>query len=183
MYAIGYSDSVMIGSTRPPLCAPLAGKSGTWIVKINKSSVPIIKEGIDTNAVVMTMMILSISLFLRRAATAPSTMPKMPAITAAITPSFTDVFMPSKITSTTIRPLCFREGPKSNFVTMSFRYVAYCSRSGLSSPYFASSAFCADAVIAFSLMNGPPGTACMTKNVTVMTIQTVRIASRILFRM
>ena len=41
---------------------------------------------------------------------------------------------------------------------------------------------CAAAEIAFSPMKGPPGTACMTKNVTVMTTHTVTIASRILFK-
>ena len=37
--------------------------------------------------------------------------------------------------------------------------------------------------MAFSLMNGPPGTARITKKVTVMTTHTVRIARAIRLRM
>ena len=46
----------------------------------------------------------------------------------------------------------------------------------------ASSAACAAGETAFSLMKGPPGTARMTKKVTVMTTHTVKIASPIRFR-
>lgn len=48
-------------------------------------------------------------------------------------------------------------------------------------PYLASSAACAAGETAFSLMKGPPGTARMTKKVTVMTTHTVKIASPIRF--
>ena len=37
--------------------------------------------------------------------------------------------------------------------------------------------------VAFSDMNGPPGTACMMKKVAVITTQTVRIASPRRFKM
>ena len=79
------------------------------------------KEGIETNAVVMTMMTLSSTVFLRIAATAPSTMPTTAALKAAIRPSLAEVFMPSMMISMTWRPRCLSEGPKSNFVTMSRR--------------------------------------------------------------
>ena len=51
----------------------------------------------------------------------PITTPQISAITAAISPIFTLVFIPSPIICTTVRPLCLREGPKSNFVTISLR--------------------------------------------------------------
>ena len=80
-----------------------------------------INDGMETKAVVSTMMTLSISLFRRRAATAPSGMPTRAARHAATTPSRAEVFMPSAMMSMTMRPRCFRDGPKSNFVTISFR--------------------------------------------------------------
>ena len=54
---------------------------------------------------------------------------------------------------------------------------------GLSRPYFASSAAWAAGVMAFSPTKGPPGTARMTKKVTVMTTQTVTIARKMRFKM
>ena len=83
----------------------------------------------------------------------------------------------------TMRPRCLSEGPKSNFVTTSRRYVMYWTISGLSRPYLASNAACAAGETAFSLMNGPPGTACITKKVTVMTTQTVSTANPMRFSM
>ena len=50
-------------------------------------------------------------------------------------------------------------------------------------PYLASRAFCAASETAFSARKGPPGTACITKKVTVMTIQTVKIAMATRFSM
>ena len=50
-------------------------------------------------------------------------------------------------------------------------------------PYLASNAFWAASDTAFSDRKGPPGTARMTKKVTVMTIQIVRIAMAIRFKM
>ena len=61
--------------------------------------------------------------------------------------------------------------------------MTYCSKRGLSSPYLASIAFLTDSETAFSPTKGPPGTACITKKVTVMTSHTVTIASSSLFRM
>ena len=78
-------------------------------------------DGMDTKAVVMTMMILSISLLRLRAATAPSTMPTTAAPMAAMTPSLAEVFMPSVMMSMTMRPRCFSEGPKSKWNTTSLR--------------------------------------------------------------
>ena len=43
-------------------------------------------------------------------------------------------------------------------------------------PYLASSCACAAGEMAFSLRNGPPGTARITKKVMVMTTQTVNTA-------
>ena len=80
-----------------------------------------INEGMETKAVVMTMMTLSISLLRRSAATAPSGMPTSAARHAATTPSLAEVFIPSAMMSMTMRPRCFRDGPKSNLVTTSFR--------------------------------------------------------------
>ena len=73
------------------------------------------------NAVVTTMMALSINLLRRSAATEPSTTPAANAEKAAMTPSLAEVFMPSPIMSMTSRPRCFSDGPKSSFVTISFR--------------------------------------------------------------
>lgn len=64
---------------------PFAGKRGIAIVKVKRSSVPIINDGIDTNAVVITIITLSIGLLRLRAATDPRTMPIIKAITAAKT--------------------------------------------------------------------------------------------------
>ena len=74
-----------------------------------------------TNAVVRTIISLSMNLFLFRAATAPRTTPVTSAMPAAIRPSLALTFIPSQITSITSLPLCLSEGPKSNFVTISLR--------------------------------------------------------------
>lgn len=78
------------------------------------------KEGMDTKAVVTTMMIRSMILLRRRAATAPSTTPHASAHPAAITPSLTDTFMPSMMMVDTCWPRCLMEGPKSRW-RISFR--------------------------------------------------------------
>ena len=75
MYAIGESERVITGSIRPAEVEPFAGKRGIAIVKVKRSSVPIINDGIDTNAVVITIITLSIGLLRLRAATDPRTMP------------------------------------------------------------------------------------------------------------
>ena len=69
-------------------------------------------DGMDTNAVVMIMMILSGSVFRRSAATAPKRMPSTVAISKAIRPILAEVFMPSRMMSVTMRPRCLSEGPK-----------------------------------------------------------------------
>ena len=168
---------------KPPAASPLAGRIASLIANITNKSEPIINEGIDTNAVVITIITLSMNLFRRSAAMEPSTIPTASALNAAIKPSLIETPIPSIITSVTVRPLCFKEGPKSNSVTMSFKYVTYCSPTGLSRPYLASNAACASAVSAFSLIKGPPGTARVTKNVTVITTQTVTTARRRRFKM
>ena len=58
-------------------------------------------DGIDTIAVVKTMINLSTSLFLLSAATAPSPTPNINAKIAAVTPSFADTANPSDNTSIT----------------------------------------------------------------------------------
>ena len=58
-------------------------------------------DGMDTNAVVITMIILSSTVLRRSAANAPRTMPAIAALNAAIRPSFAEVFMPSRIMSMT----------------------------------------------------------------------------------
>ena len=78
-------------------------------------------EGMETKAVLITMMDLSKTVFLRRAAVAPATTPITAAIAAAITPSLAEVRIPSMMISITVRPRCFRDGPKLNSVTISFR--------------------------------------------------------------
>ena len=102
----------MTGSISPAAVDPLAGNTCILTVKVTRSRDPIINEGIDTNAVVITIMTLSSSVFLRSAAKEPKMTPITVAIAAAITPSLADVFNPSVMMSMTIRPLCFREGPK-----------------------------------------------------------------------
>ena len=57
----------------------------------------------------------------------------------------------------------------------------YCSKTGLSKPYFASSCAVTAGLGAFSLKKGPPGIAFITKNVIVMTRNTVNKASRTRF--
>ena len=140
------------------------------------------KEGMDTKAVVSTMTTRSRNVFRLSAAKEPRTTPMTRAKAAAMRPSLADVFMPSAMMSRTWRPLCLRDGPKLKCST-SFRYVQYCSMIGLSRPYFASIAFWTAGLTAFSPTKGPPGTACMTKNVTVITTQTVNTARITLFRM
>ena len=75
----------------------------------------------ETNAVVITITARSRMLFRRSAATEPSTTPTASALNAAINPSRAEVFIPSAIMSATVRPRCFRDGPKSRRVTMSFK--------------------------------------------------------------
>ena len=100
---------------------PLAGKTIQRTAKVSRSKVPIIKEGIDTKKVVSTMISLSVNLLRRRAANVPSPRPTTTAITAAVKPKGTDTDSPSKITSPTVLPRCFRLGPKSSRVTTSRR--------------------------------------------------------------
>ena len=178
---MGYSISVITGRTSPALVEPLAGNRWVFTAKVISSSVPMIKDGIETKAVVTIMIIRSKSVFRRRAAIEPRMTPRIVAKAAAIRPSFAETFIPSVMMSMTIRPRCFRDGPKSKRVMMSFRYVTYCVNSGLSSPYFASREACTAGVTAFSPMKGPPGTACMIKNVSVMTTQIVNTAKMIRF--
>ena len=97
----------------------MAGNSGNLIENSTRRSDPIIKDGIDTKAVVTTIITLSIILLRLSAATDPRTMPQISALNAAITPSFADVLRPSEIISITFRPRRLRDGPKSNFVTIS----------------------------------------------------------------
>ena len=63
IYAMGYSASVITGRTSPAGVVPLAGSSENVMANSTSSSEPIMNEGMDTNAVVITMMTLSISLF------------------------------------------------------------------------------------------------------------------------
>ena len=79
------------------------------------------KDGIETKAVVMTIITRSMTLLRLRAAIAPSTTPQMSEAKAAMTPSLAEVFKPSVITSMTWRPLCLSEGPKSKCRTISLR--------------------------------------------------------------
>ena len=58
-------------------------------------------EGMETKAVVITMMMRSMSLLRRSAAKAPSTTPEIRAATAAMTPSLAEVRMPSEMISMT----------------------------------------------------------------------------------
>ncbi len=87
-YAAGDSESVITGRTRPPGVAPLAGKSGTLTANIISSSDPMIKDGIDTNAVVSTIIARSKNVFLFKAANEPNKMPTTRAIAEAIRPNF-----------------------------------------------------------------------------------------------
>ena len=66
-----------------------------------RSKAPAMNEGMETKAVVMTMMTLSMTLLRRSAATAPSTMPTTSAPKAAIRPSLAETFMPSAMMSMT----------------------------------------------------------------------------------
>ena len=118
---MGYSASVMIGRTRPAPVDPLAGRIIHLMANRTSSRVPIINDGMETNAVVMTMMTRSTILLRRRAAMDPRMTPTSRALNAAITPKRSETFKPREMIVMTLWPRCFREGPKSNFVTMSFR--------------------------------------------------------------
>jgi hypothetical protein len=76
----------------------------------------------------------------------------------------------------TVRPLCFKLSPNSPLIA-SDMYVIYRWCSGLSKPNFASRAFCAVGLIAFSDRNGPPGTIFIKKKVMVATANIVITAS------
>ena len=104
----------MIGKIIPCQVVPFAGNIGQETVSNINNSDPMMKDGMETNAVVITMMILSTNLLRLRAATDPSTIPKTPAKAAAIMPKTAEVFNPSRIISMTDCPLIFKEGPKSN---------------------------------------------------------------------
>ena len=140
MLAIGERPRVMTGRIRPFAVSPFAGTNPSFTEKSNRSRDPMIKDGMDTKAVDITMTTLSKMVFLLKAAIAPNTTPTIVAHAAAMIPSFADVLRPSFITSMTILPLCLRDGPKSNLVKASTKYVQYCSIRGLSRPYFASKA-------------------------------------------
>ena len=119
--ASGYRASVMMGNTSPPAASPLAGNKASFTENSTNSSEPMMNEGMEMNAVVITMMALSMNLLRRSAATEPSTTPMPSAEKAAMTPSLAETFIPSLMMSMTWRPRCFRDGPKSSFVTISFR--------------------------------------------------------------
>ena len=121
MFAMGDSESVTTGSTRPAVVEPLAGNQPSFTDKNSSRKEPMINEGMEMKAVVSTMMNLSSTVLRRSAATAPSTTPSTAASTAAMRPSFTEVRRPSAMMSLTWRPRCFSDGPKSNLVTTSFR--------------------------------------------------------------
>ena len=105
----------------PADTGPLAGNQASFTENSTNNSEPMINEGMEMNAVVITMMALSTNLLRRSAATEPSTTPTPSAEKAAMTPSLAETFRPSLIMSMTWRPRCFRDGPKSSFVTISFR--------------------------------------------------------------
>ena len=75
------------------------------------------KEGMETKAVVITMMIRSSTVFLRSAAKEPRMMPRTVAHAAAIRPSLALVLRPSPMMSMTMRPRSFREGPNRSCTT------------------------------------------------------------------
>ena len=100
---------------------PFAGKILKVIANKISSNVPTIKDGIETKAVVIIIMILSAILFLLRAATEPKMIPVTRATIAATIPSFAETLRPSEIISITFRPLCLSDGPKSKSVRISLR--------------------------------------------------------------
>ena len=130
----------------------------------------------------MTLIRLSRNLPRCIAAIHPSGIPSSSATSTATPPTLADTGNFVTIIEVTVRPLCFRLSPKSP-CRASVRYVIYCSNSGLSNPYFASSAAIALGLTAFSDKNGPPGTRFIRKKVMVATAQIVTIARPILFIM
>ncbi len=103
----------MTGRMRPPLAAPFAGSQCSVTEKRMSKSEPMMNDGIDTKAVVMTMMMRSKMVLRRSAATDPKRMPVTVASTSAIRPIFAEVFMPSRMMVVTSRPRCLSDGPKS----------------------------------------------------------------------
>ena len=70
-------------------------------------------DGIETNAVVMTIIMRSKMVLRLRAAMEPKRMPKTVAMSSAMMPILAEVRMPSAMTSVTWRPRCLMDGPKS----------------------------------------------------------------------
>ena len=101
MFAMGDRLRAMIGRINPLTLSPLAGNQPSFTENTISISEPMMNEGIEIKAVVSTMMHLSINLFRRRAATAPSTTPDTSAMAAANRPSLAEVRIPSIITSMT----------------------------------------------------------------------------------
>ena len=119
MFAMGDRDRVMTGRIKPSAVVPLAGSRPNFREKIRSRKEPMIKLGMETQAVENTMMHLSRTELRFSAATAPMTIPQAAAMQAADRPSFTETLRPRSMMSLTVWPRCFREGPKSSLVTIS----------------------------------------------------------------
>lgn len=140
IYAMGYSASVMIGSTSPSEVEPLAGNSGNLIENSTRRSDPIIKDGIDTKAVVTTIITLSIILLRLSAATDPRTMPQISALNAAITPSFCRRFKTVGNYIYNISPTLFKRRTEIKLCNNITNIGNILLRQRFTSPYFASAA-------------------------------------------
>ena len=86
IYDMGESESVIMGSINPPSDAPFAGNIFNFMTKTIRKMDPIIKEGMETKAVVITITSLSQKLLRQRAASVPKKMPDTRAMRAAIMP-------------------------------------------------------------------------------------------------
>ena len=151
---------------------PFANKSSNSVART--------KLGTAVSSVVKKTMILSGSLFLIRAAMLPKIVPSMRATIMADMPSLADMGKDSPMIEEISLPF-LSDTPKSP-CSIPFIYRMNCSPTGLSMPYLAFSAATVASLIAFSLLNGPPGTACMEKNVIAQMIKTVSTARRMRFR-
>ena len=102
----------MTGSTSDLLDASHTGRSFSCMQKIMRRNVANTKDGIAVKSVVMNMIRRSGHRFLKRAAIAPNTTPRISAQSAASPPIVAETLKHSKIVPVIARPV-FSETPKS----------------------------------------------------------------------
>ena len=152
------------------------GNQPSLIANTSRSSVASTKLGTAVNNVEKKTIILSGSLFRISAAMLPNTVPSTSAMITAVSPSLQEIGKDSPIMADISLPF-FRETPKSPWSIPFIQRKNWLIR-GLSRLYLSFKALIVASLRAFSLLNGPPGTACIVKNVIAQIMKIVRIASK-----